>query len=86
MNKLLVALTLSATVIATAAMGASNGWWHTVSVMASQHTPADHNQVCANAAYKLRAKYSDVTTIRHGISFDQYNGLLYCTATGQSQQ
>jgi hypothetical protein len=86
MNKLLVALTLSATVIATTAMGASNGWWHTVSETVSQYNPTDHNQVCANATNKLTAKYSDVTTVRHTISFDQYNRVLYCTATGQSQQ
>lgn len=81
----LVAVVLSITSISTFAVQTS-GWWRTVSVQASSPTPADHNQVCANAESRLRAKYSDVTTVKISISFDQYNGILYCVAKGQTQQ
>ncbi|WP_394203016.1 hypothetical protein [Shewanella waksmanii] len=69
-----------------AGFATAGDWWRTVSVTLSQSVPADHNQLCANAENQLRAQYSDVTTVQHRISFDQYGGRLYCTAIGQSQQ
>lgn len=69
-----------------AGVATAGDWWRTVSVTASQSVPADHNQVCANASNQLRSQYSDVTAIKTRISFDQYSGTLYCTATGQTQQ
>ncbi|MPY23552.1 hypothetical protein FM037_23070 [Shewanella psychropiezotolerans] len=69
-----------------AGVATASDWWRTVSVTASQGVPADHNQVCANASNQLRAQYSDITAIKTRISFDQYSGTLYCTATGQTQQ
>lgn len=69
-----------------AGLASAGDWWRTVSVTLSQSVPADHNQLCANAENQLRAQYSDVTTVQHRISFDQYGGRLYCTALGQSKR
>ncbi|WP_338590389.1 hypothetical protein VXM60_19390 [Shewanella khirikhana] len=85
MSSLITAAALSASML-FAGVVAADGWWRTVSVTASQGVPANHNEVCANAEAQLRAKYSDVTSVRYSISFDQYGGRLYCTATGQTQQ
>jgi hypothetical protein len=84
-SSLLLAITLGVTSVGTFAAQTS-GWWRTVSAQASSPTPADHNQVCAKAESKLRGLYSDVTTVKLSPSFDQYNGILYCTARGQTQQ
>lgn len=85
-NIRLVATTILCASTLFAGIATAGDWWRTVSVTASQSIPADHNQVCDKAASQLRAKYSDVTTIQTRVSFDQYSGTLYCTATGQSQQ
>jgi len=86
MKRVFIVLGLASSLLATAAMGASNDWWHSVHETASSPAPADHNQVCATAEKNLRTKYSDVTSVRLHRGWDMYTRTLYCTAYGQSQQ